>query len=121
MWLNPQSLRRWMCPGATTVVYLVLDPFVGGEFEIDMQTPEGQHYLHTGKYLEINRPERLKFTWHSPVLGDKPSQVTVEFQEQPGGCLVVLTHELLSDQETLDGHIAGWQEVLEKYALTINY
>ena len=53
MWLNPESMRRWLCPGDTHVAYIELNPVVGGSFRIDMRAADGQVLIHTGNYLAI--------------------------------------------------------------------
>jgi uncharacterized protein YndB with AHSA1/START domain len=112
MWLNPQSIRRWMCPGDSTVSYVEVQPVVGGSFRIDMRSPDDRVMVHTGTYLDIQRPSRLVFTWNSPAL-EQGSQVTVTFADHPDGCLLELHHELLPDQQSVDNHRAGWSDILE--------
>jgi uncharacterized protein YndB with AHSA1/START domain len=113
MWLDPESLRRWMRPGNAEAVYVDLHPVVGGTFRIDTQTEDGRVFVHTGRYLEIQRPDRLKFTWNSSVLGERSSQVTVEFSEQAGNCLMVLLHDLPPDDVIFEDHRQGWTTVLD--------
>jgi uncharacterized protein YndB with AHSA1/START domain len=116
MWLNPDSLRRWMRPGDSVVVHAELEAMVGGRFRIDTQTDDGHIFVHTGQYLVIERPNRLVFTWHSTVLGDYPSQVTVEFHEQGENCLMTLQHELPPDDAIFEDHRNGWAAVLDLFA-----
>ena len=115
MWLDADSVRRWMCPGDTHVSYLELNPTVGGAFRIDMQTSGGQVLVHAGEYLEIRRPEKLVFSWRLPFDGGN-SRVTITFRTQQSGCLIVLLHELLPNDVALQAHRAGWSDILEKFA-----
>jgi uncharacterized protein YndB with AHSA1/START domain len=112
MWLNPDSLRRWMRPGDAEAIFVELHPVVGGTFRIDTQTKEGRVVVHTGQYLAIQRPEKLMFTWNSSVLGERSSQVTVEFHVQGENCLMVLMHELPPDEALIEDHRMGWTTVL---------
>src|SRR5689334_1704589 len=116
MWLNPESMRRWMRPGDADVIYLELHPVVGGTFRIDTQTQDGRVVVHSGEYLEIKRPDKLMFTWNSTVLGDRSSQVTVEFYEQAENCLIVLVHELPPDDAIFEDHRKGWTGILDLFA-----
>src|ERR1051326_6882919 len=86
MWLNPESMSRWMHAGSVVAAYVELNPVVGGTFRIDMQREDGRIFVHTGEYLAIERPHKLVFTWNSTVLGDHSSLVTVEFHEQAENC-----------------------------------
>ena len=120
MWLEPDSLRRWMCPGDATLVYVELEPVVGGSFRFDMQTTDGRVVVHTGQYLQIQRPEKLVFTWNSTVLGEHSSQVTVEFYEQAANCLIVLIHDLPPDEALYEDHRQGWGHILDLLAQAAN-
>jgi uncharacterized protein YndB with AHSA1/START domain len=116
MWLNPDSFRRWMRPSDADLVYVELHPFVGGSFRFDLQEKDGRVVVHTGQYLDIQRPHKLQFTWNSTVLGDRLSQVTVEFHEQANHCLLVLLHDLPEDDATFADHERGWTLILERLA-----
>jgi uncharacterized protein YndB with AHSA1/START domain len=116
MWLDPESLKRWMRPGNAEAIYVELHPVVGGTFRIDTRTEDGRVFVHTGQYLEIRRPDKLMFTWNSTVLGDRSSQVTVEFYEQAGNCLMVLLHDLPPDETIFEDHRQGWTTVLNLLA-----
>ena len=43
--------------------YLKFDFRVGGGFELEIRTPNGQTYAMHYTYLEIVKPEKIKFTW----------------------------------------------------------
>jgi len=115
MWLDPKSLTRWMRPGDADVIFVELDPVVGGTFRIDTQTQDGRVVIHSGRYLEINRPEKLMFTWNSSVLGERSSQVTVEFYRQGESCLMVLMHDLPPDDAIFEDHRNGWTGILDLF------
>ena len=115
MWLDADSVRRWMCPGDTHISYIALNPIVGGAFRIDMQTSDGRVLAHAGQYLEIQRPEKLVFSWRLPFNGGD-SRVTITFRAQDDGCRIVLLHELLPGDIALQAHRAGWSDILEKFA-----
>ena len=116
MWLNPDSLRRWMRPGDSMVVHAEVEPVVGGTFRIDTQTNDGRIFTHRGQYLVVERPDKLVFTWNSTVLGEHSTQVTVEFYEQGEDCLMVLLHELPPNQGMFEDHRNGWATVLDLFA-----
>ena len=93
-----------MRPGNAKVIYVETHTVVGGKFRIDTQTEDGRVFVHSGQYLEIQRPDKLRFTWNSSVLGEHLSQVTVEFYEQAGNCLMVLLHDLPPDDALFEDH-----------------
>jgi uncharacterized protein YndB with AHSA1/START domain len=113
MWLDPASLTHWMRPGGADVIFIEVHPVVGGTFRFDVQTQDGSIFSHTGEYLEILRPQKLRFSWQSTVLGERVSQVTVEFFQQAENCLMVLIHELPPDEAMVEDHRLGWNAIID--------
>ena len=113
-WTDPEGLGAWFSP-MTTASVPVLDLRVGGEYRIDMHG-EDIDYVHTGRYVEVDRPNRLAFTWISAGTKDKETLVTVEIAADGGGSLLTLTHEKLPDEESRDNHEKGWDAILENWS-----
>ncbi len=109
-WLNPRMLARFMRPGDMPESTVELDPRVGGAFKITMNHggPDGAHW---GKYLVIDRPSRLVFTWISAHTDKEETLVTVEFREKGKGTELVLTHSRLPNAKR-NMHDEGWTEIL---------
>jgi len=112
-WTDPQGLGAWFSP-MTTASVPVLDLRVGGEFRIDMHG-DGENYVHTGKYLEVERPNRLVFTWISAGTNDQETVVTVEIAADGEGAMLTLTHTGFPGEESRDNHQQGWSAILEKF------
>ncbi len=119
-WLDPESLREWMCPGALTVGDVQVDARVGGAFRLVMRGQAGE-LVHTGEYREICPPERLKFTWRSQATRWQDSLVTIALFAQGKKTELILTHELLQDEEAIRGHRQGWQGIVEKLERYLSY
>jgi uncharacterized protein YndB with AHSA1/START domain len=94
-----------------------LDVRVGGAFRLDMQS-KGKTFDHTGRYLEIEAPARLRLTWISEGSARRESIVTIELRELDGGAAteLVLTHEALPNAEMVKKHSEGWGAFLEGLA-----
>ena len=112
-WTDPEGLGAWFSP-MTTASVPKLDLRVGGEFQIDMHG-EDMDYVHTGKYLEVDKPNRLVFTWISAGTADQETVVTVEIAADGDGSLLTLTHERFPSEESRDNHAQGWAAILEKF------
>ena len=112
-WLDADSLREWMCPGANHVSAVEVDPRVGGRFRIVMSDDTGDTE-HTGEYRELRRPERLVFTWISKNTLDRETLVTVELRPIGQETELTLTHERLPDDEARRKHERGWTAIVEK-------
>jgi uncharacterized protein YndB with AHSA1/START domain len=111
-WLDPDILRRFMCPDGAVVPRADVEARVGGGFRIDMRKGD-EVWIHTGTYLEISPPERLVFTWQSRETADVPSLVTLVFRERAGGTELVLTQERLPSAHAVIKHTGGWTQILE--------
>lgn len=90
------------------------------------RTPEGDIYIHHSTYLEIERPEKIAFTWnlehtdaagHKAMLHPADTIVTVELFERGKSTEVVLTHDLGAIPAKERGEYRrGWTGCLEKLA-----
>lgn len=111
-WTDPEKISKWMGPEGVTCEEVKADLHVGGEYSINMVTPEGNR-IAVGEYKEIVPNERLVFTWHWIEGTFKNSLVTVDFDEQDGGTLILLMHELLPNKEQAEHHSMGWAGCLD--------
>lgn len=113
-WLDPGSLARWMQPGAATGALVTTDPRVGGRYRIVMRFPD-RDVEHSGRYLTIEPPRRLVFTWQSAATDLRETVVTVELRADGDGTALTLTHRQLPPAR-IEGHRGGWTDVLRKLA-----
>jgi uncharacterized protein YndB with AHSA1/START domain len=114
-WTDPDSLRVWMAPGERTVADAECDPRVGGGFRIVMISDDGA-MEHTGRYLELDRPSRLVFTWRSAGTDMVDTEVTVDLAELDAGTRMVITHRGLASEQARDNHRGGWSAIADKIA-----
>jgi uncharacterized protein YndB with AHSA1/START domain len=112
-WLEPRSLGIWLRPSVVSQTRAELEPWVGGEFRIVMVRDDAE-LLHSGRYLEIDRPRRLVFSWSSPATGHRESIVTVTFQARADSTLVEIHQVGLADEQARAGHHEGWSDALRE-------
>lgn len=102
------GLAAWLgVPGA-----VVAEP--DGAFAVDVAG-----YPVRGRYLEVDRPSRVVFTWGFAGSEDLPpgaSTVTVDLVPTPSGTRVELGHADLPDTE-VPGHAEGWAHYAERLVL----
>jgi uncharacterized protein YndB with AHSA1/START domain len=105
-WLDPVILAKFMRPRPGSTATVQVDARVGGEFLIVMHQ-SGNDVEHSGRYLEIDPPNRLAFTWNSVNTDSLDTIVTIEFRAQGHGTNLTLTHRRLPVTQT-DSHRNGW-------------
>jgi uncharacterized protein YndB with AHSA1/START domain len=114
-WTDPQVLKRWWCPPGWAPAEIEIDLRVGGAYRIGMRTLRSGPpvYVH-GRFLEVNCPERLVYTWRwlNAFENMPETQVTVMFTDAAsGGTQVVLKHENLPAIPVCLRHWNGWRAV----------
>ncbi|GAA0719862.1 SRPBCC domain-containing protein [Dokdonella soli] len=107
-WVNPASVKAWLADGQNASV----DPRVDGLFYIEMPWQE-RIYPHYGRYLRVERPRLLEFTWVSEGTQGKESVVTIELTSRGKQTELRLTHEGLPTEALAEDHRGGWSQFLE--------
>lgn len=115
---DPAEFAKWFRAGddyKNTGTEINLE--VGGSYCSTMQSP-GAEIGHTaiGTYREIRPLEKIVFTldWEADSKMGVDSVVTVEFFEQGENTEIILTHELLPDEERKNAHEGGWNKCLDQ-------
>src|SRR5262245_635183 len=72
-WTDPASIKAWLAGGQAASA----DVRVDGLFYISMMTD--RIVPHYGRYLRIEKPKLLEFTWVSEFTHGKESVVQIEF------------------------------------------
>ncbi|HZA10658.1 SRPBCC family protein [Mycobacterium sp.] len=120
-WLDPESLTEWMCPRPVRCVAVTLDARVGGELRFDIDD-SGTPVQMTGRFLEIERPHRLRFTWRLSTWPDPTvdSVVAVAFEPVDSDkTLMAIEHSLLPRDE-VDEHQTGWAQTCDQLAAVLS-
>jgi uncharacterized protein YndB with AHSA1/START domain len=112
-WLSPDLVGQWMFGAKLRdeeILRIAVDGRVGGSFSFLVRR-QGEEIDHVGKYLEIDRPRRLVFTWGIGE-GDS-SRVVIDIVPVGTGCELTLTHELHPDWADYAARTeAGWTKML---------
>jgi uncharacterized protein YndB with AHSA1/START domain len=112
-WLDPAVARRFLFATPTgEMIRAEVDAQVGGQFTFVDRRPDMGDVLHTGEYLELDRPRRLAFTFGVPQFNPDFTKVVVEFAPAPGGgCDLTLTQSGVP-AEWADRSKEGWTMIL---------
>ena len=89
------------------------DPRPGGGFTLVERHDDGLA-SHFGRFIEIERPERIVFDFWVDEAPEEPTRVTVRFTPDGDGCRVILTHDLgAAWAHHADRTTEGWTMILE--------
>lgn len=112
-WLDPATVARFMFSAETGgLVRCELDPRVGGRFVMVDRRADGD-VEHCGRYLEIDRPHRLVFTFGIPAVSPDEDRITLEFRALDDGCELTLTAEMdPAWREYEDSSRQAWAKML---------
>ena len=114
-WTQPEHIKRWSAPEGMDIPISKVDLTVGGHFVLQMQNAEGGKHTARGVYSEIDRPNRLVYSWawdEHPEHGE--SLITVEFTAVEGGTLITMTHAGLPDEKSVTEPEGGWTSCLNR-------
>lgn len=113
-WLDADNVGEWLFSTPEGVVTRVeVDAKIGGGFIIADQRGDVLA-KHIGTYWAIDRPNKLIFSFvYEADTESAPSLVTVEITKTGKGCLLTLTHEMISEYKEYEAEaIEGWNGVL---------
>lgn len=122
-WLAPDLIRKWMFGPALRdeeVLRVELDARVGGTFSFLVRR-QGELVDHVGRYLEIDRPRRLAFTWGTDRDPPDSSRVGIDIVRLENGAELTLTHRLHADwADYADRVEAAWTKMLDALDETLS-
>lgn len=115
-WLDAETLAKFMMPmPGMPQPKTEADGREGGGFTILMAVGD-QEIPHKGKYLEVNRPHKLVFTWESPFSPDD-STVTIQLKAlNEQSTEIDFTHVKFINEEARDNHEKGWGVIVDTLA-----
>jgi uncharacterized protein YndB with AHSA1/START domain len=85
---------------------------VGGEWRTAGVGPDGGPFEVKGKFLEIDRPRHLSYTWIASWTGDAQTTVRWELVQNEAGTRVKITHSGLAARPELAQSYRGWPRML---------
>src|SRR5262245_61723712 len=87
----------------------------GGAYRYRFHNPDGRSEVVLGRFLAVEEPSRLIFTWcwapPDPDAGVE-TQVRVELAPDRRGTRLLLTHERLPSASRREQHRSGWTGAL---------
>lgn len=117
-WLDPHTAREWLFRTETDeIVRAEIDARPGGAFTFVNRRGD-EEIVHVGEYLEIDRPNRLVFSFAVPQFSPEYDRVTIEITRLDKGCELVLTDEMSAGlaEEWGEQTSEGWTMMISRLA-----
>lgn len=121
-WTEPEQVKTWWGPAHISCPECDVDLRVGGGYKIANLLPDGSIIWIIGRFLRVERPHLLSYSWQSgraPEFGERefdehaPERVTVRFVQQGDKTEVIVEHRHIADEQTQRNHTHGWTGCLD--------
>jgi uncharacterized protein YndB with AHSA1/START domain len=119
-WTKPEMVKEWWGPNGFTIPFCEIDARQGGEFLIQMKTPDGTTCALKGQYVEFYPPYRFHYIGTPLDKDGNPmceTWTSVFFEEKNGGTEVFLDGHFTKSPAPgsfLKGARLGWNQMLDK-------
>ena len=120
--MDPQRIPRWWGPHGTTARVLEMDVRVGGKWRYVIRAPDREDVTFYGEYLEVEPPERFKWTFMFDVEGVGPmgGPETFTFEDVDGKTKLTSSSHFGSTEELegalSTGMIGGAVDTWDRFA-----
>ena len=95
---------------------LIFDPKVDGLWYLLSLAHRREGTPHYGRFMELDRPDRIRHSWMSRHTLGEESMVTVTFQKKGEGTLITLLHSGLPNDDMANAHEKGWNSIFDKFS-----
>ena len=114
--LDADDLAQWWGPQGFSVPSVELDGREGTRYRIAMQPPDGDRFHLSGEIREVDPPRRLVYTfaWEEPDPDDRETVVTLTFEPDGEGTMLLLRQGSFATEARHALHEAGWTETLDR-------
>ena len=123
-WLvKPSLIVQWFGPKHLSIGAVQTDLQLGGNYSIELLKPNDQNFFIKGKYIEINAPDLLVFTFQYIGLSIAPpnSIVKIKIEElNQNESLLTLTQDFEHTPSDMDSRTKAWEHMFLILANQIN-
>ena len=121
-WVEPHELAAWFGPVGFRVAAYSIDAVEGGGWWMTLRTPAGQELRVSGRFLLIEPPERLHFSWVPEIDGRPGPETRVELtlRADQGTTRLTLRHGPLATAEQVESYRKTWRSTLDSLVLKLS-
>ncbi|MFK8034659.1 MAG: SRPBCC domain-containing protein [Hyphomicrobiales bacterium] len=116
-WTEPEQVVKWWGPADVSCSECQIDLSVGGAYKIGNLLPDGSVVWIIGKFLKVERPNLLSYSWQSGLQAEyeekTQERVTVRFVQRGELTEVIVEHCHISEAQTQRNHTLGWAGCLK--------
>ena len=120
--VDPSLICEWMFgPNLREekIVHIKIDPRPNGFFSY-LVDRNGALIDHVGKFLLIDRPTQLQFTWAIGKITEQDSIVSIKIASEKSISTLTLTHDIPEEwSEYLERTKAGWEKMLSELKMIL--
>lgn len=116
-WMTSEAWQAWIGPKGLKCEVPLLEPVVGGRFQIRMSIATGISIPVAGIYREVERPARIVFNWGRADEPARSTLISITLATLDGKTAITLRHEGLESAASRDSHTQGWNDALDKLAV----
>ncbi|SPE33712.1 Activator of Hsp90 ATPase 1 family protein [Candidatus Sulfopaludibacter sp. SbA3] len=110
--VDPAQLTEWWGSADTYRTFnWQVDVRPGGAWRCEAQGPTGPVSTVGGRYLVVDRPNRLSYTWNPSWAPGEESQVHYTLEAAGSGTRVSFKHEGFITATSREAHSMGWKRV----------
>jgi uncharacterized protein YndB with AHSA1/START domain len=110
--VRPEQLSQWWGSADMYRTTWTIDQRVGGEYLCRAIMGDAPEMTVHGRFLEIDPPRRLVYTWNASWDPTGETTVVYELAPRDGATLVRVTHRGFAPDADRAGYQDGWQRIL---------
>lgn len=112
--IDPAQLTEWWGSADTyRTSNWKVDLRPGGEWSCSAQgVTGGPQSTVSGRYLVVDRPRKLSYTWNPSWAPGEETRVHLTFEAIDSGTRVLFLHEGFTSAQSREAHTTGWTRVL---------
>ncbi len=133
-WVTPELARQFLfaTPPKGEVIRCDIDARPGGIFTIVDKRPLDDDAAtieieHVGRYLQVDAPRRIGFTFSVPAFSDKQTTAVIDIESRGEGTVLTLRHDMgqvkpgeeEEAQEIRERTEQGWTTILANLAAAL--
>lgn len=122
VWTEPHQLAAWFGPVGFKVEAHRIEAVEGGSWWMVLRSPGGRELTVGGRFLMIDPPARLVFTWVPEVAGvpGAETEVEVTLAADQGTTRLRLRHGPLESQAQVETYRKTWKSILDSLTLRLS-